>query len=104
MLNPRGVEYYHRLIDALVANGIKPMVTLYHWDLPQALEDEGGWLNESVVQHYQNFADLCFREYGVKVQNKNIPTNTSWAYNTIVVHVMIIKLKNLIGQNMDNFQ
>lgn len=70
MLNPRGVEYYHRLIDALVANGIKPMVTLYHWDLPQALEDEGGWLNESVVQHYQNFADLCFREYGDKVQKK----------------------------------
>lgn len=75
MLNPRGVEYYHRLIDDLVANGIKPMVTLYHWDLPQALEDEGGWLNESVVQHYQNFADLCFREYGEKVQNKNIPSS-----------------------------
>jgi lactase-phlorizin hydrolase len=74
MLNLRGVDYYHRLIDALKAASIEPMVTLYHWDLPQALEDEGGWLNETIVQHFQNYADLCFREYGSKVHHLHIQT------------------------------
>lgn len=72
MLNPRGVDYYHRLIDALKANNIEPMVTLYHWDLPQALEDFGGWLNESTVDHFQNYTDLCFKEYGEKVWFFNV--------------------------------
>lgn len=72
MLNPRGVDYYHRLIDALKANDIEPMVTLYHWDLPQALEDVGGWLNESTVDHFQNYTDLCFKEYGDKVWFFNV--------------------------------
>lgn len=72
MLNPRGVDYYHRLIDALIANNIEPMVTLYHWDLPQALEDVGGWLNESTVDHFHNYTDLCFKEYGDKVWFFNV--------------------------------
>ncbi|XP_061162615.1 uncharacterized protein LOC133171833 [Saccostrea echinata] len=81
MLNQRGVEYYHRLIDALKAAKIEPMVTLYHWDLPQTLEDKGGWLNESIVQHFQNFAELCFKEYGPKVKlwiTFNEPWIISW--------------------------
>lgn len=72
MLNPRGVDYYHRLIDALKDNDIEPMVTLYHWDLPQALEDVGGWLNESTVDHFHNYTDLCFKEYGDKVWFFNV--------------------------------
>ena len=47
-----------------VAAGIKPAVTLYHWDLPQELENRGGWLNRDVVDWFQDYADLCFREFG----------------------------------------
>lgn len=43
--NQRGLDYYQRLVDGLCIRDITPMLTLYHWDLPQALEDEGGWTN-----------------------------------------------------------
>ncbi|XP_061162617.1 lactase/phlorizin hydrolase-like, partial [Saccostrea echinata] len=77
MFNPRGAAYYHRLIDALKASGIKPMVTLYHWDLPQALENEGGWLNKTTVDHFVKYANYCFNEYGSKVKHW-ITFNEPW--------------------------
>ena len=66
--NPAGVQYYHNLIDALVAAGITPMITLYHWDLPNELQKAGGWLVESIVLLFRDYADLCFSEYGDKVR------------------------------------
>ncbi|KAE9593298.1 putative beta-glucosidase [Lupinus albus] len=68
-INREGIKYYHNLIDELLANGIKPFVTLFHWDLPQALEDEyGGFLSSRIVNDFQDYADICFQEYGKKVK------------------------------------
>jgi beta-glucosidase len=65
--NPRGFDYYHRLVDELLANGIQPAVTLYHWDLPQHLEDAGGWPVRDTAMRFADFAEACFRELGDKV-------------------------------------
>ncbi|KAA1380939.1 family 1 glycosylhydrolase [Aeromicrobium fastidiosum] len=66
-LNPEGVDYYNRLIDGLLALGISPNVTLYHWDLPQALEDRGGWANREVVEWFAAYARRAFELFGDRV-------------------------------------
>ena len=67
-INQLGINYYNNLINAMRDADIAPMVTLYHWDLPQALQDIGGWENESVIEHFERYADLCFREFGDRVK------------------------------------
>jgi beta-glucosidase/6-phospho-beta-glucosidase/beta-galactosidase len=68
--NPAGIAFYHRLLDALDAAGIQPHISLYHWDLPQALQDEyGGWLSPRSVEDFAAYADLAFREYGPRVKH-----------------------------------
>jgi len=59
-----GFKFYEDLCAELVAAGIEPVCTLYHWDLPQALEDRGGWLNRSVVEDFRKYAELCFSRLG----------------------------------------
>ncbi|PKA66702.1 Beta-glucosidase 12 [Apostasia shenzhenica] len=67
-VNEEGVKFYNNLINELRDNGIEPYVTLYHWDLPQVLEDEyGGFLSDKVVEDYKNFANLCFSRFGDRV-------------------------------------
>ena len=66
-VNQKGTEYYHKLLNALHDANIEPMVTLYHWDLPQALQDMGGWENEMMANYFAAYADLCFQLYGDKV-------------------------------------
>ncbi|XP_075685341.1 lactase/phlorizin hydrolase-like [Rhinoderma darwinii] len=68
MVNNKGVEYYNRLINGLLANNISPMVTLYHFDLPQALQDLGGWENDTVLEAFHNYADYCFKTFGDRVK------------------------------------
>ncbi|CAH8279666.1 unnamed protein product [Arabidopsis lyrata] len=68
-VNPDGVKYYNSLIDALLAKRIKPYVTLYHWDLPQALEDRyEGWLSREVVDDFERYAFTCFKAFGDRVK------------------------------------
>jgi len=57
--NPAGLDFYDRLTDALLAAGIRPVTTLYHWDLPQPLEDEGGWLNRDIARRFADYAALA---------------------------------------------
>jgi len=77
MHDARGVAHYDRLIDALLERGIEPLVTLYHWDLPQALEDEGGWLNRATVERFAEYAARCFDAYGDRVR-RWITVNEPW--------------------------
>ena len=65
--NPQGIEFYKKLTDELIKNDIKPVATLYHWDLPQILQDEGGWANRKTAEYFVNFADLMFRELDGRV-------------------------------------
>ncbi|KAH9328279.1 hypothetical protein KI387_000387, partial [Taxus chinensis] len=68
-VNEEGIAYYNNLINELIKNGIEPFVTLYHWDLPQALEDEyGGFLSSKVVEDVAVFAEKCFEEFGDRVK------------------------------------
>ncbi|KAM4626992.1 lactase/phlorizin hydrolase-like [Discoglossus pictus] len=67
-VNDKGVEYYNRLINGLVASNITPMVTLYHFDLPQALQDVGGWENDSVLDAFHSYAEFCFQTFGDRVK------------------------------------
>ncbi|TMW63055.1 hypothetical protein Poli38472_005673 [Pythium oligandrum] len=68
--NPAGIAFYHDVIDELRRKNIVPIVTLYHWDLPSALHKElepQGWLNSDIKEHFVEYAELMFREYGSKV-------------------------------------
>lgn len=65
--NQAGFDFYHRLLDELAKHGIEPIVTLYHWDLPQALEDAGGWPERMIVDRFVEYARRTVEEFGDKV-------------------------------------
>ncbi|MBC7290890.1 MAG: beta-glucosidase [Actinotalea sp.] len=65
--NPEGVAFYSRLVDELLAAGIRPVATLYHWDLPQALEDEGGWTVRSTAEAFGQYARVVAEALGDRV-------------------------------------
>ncbi|PQQ01830.1 beta-glucosidase 12 isoform X1 [Prunus yedoensis var. nudiflora] len=69
-VNKEGIKYYNNLINELLRNGLTPFVTLFHWDLPQTLEDEyGGFLSPHIVNHFQDYAELCYKEFGDRVKH-----------------------------------
>ncbi|KAI0659353.1 beta-glucosidase 1A [Cubamyces menziesii] len=84
LINADAIEHYRYFIEALVKNGIKPIATLYHWDLPQTLHDRyGGWLNkEEIVQDYVNYARTCFRYFGDLVKDW-ITHNEPWCVSVL---------------------
>ncbi|WP_225753733.1 GH1 family beta-glucosidase [Actinotalea sp. Marseille-Q4924] len=65
--NPEGLDFYSRLVDELLAAGIRPVATLYHWDLPQALEDEGGWTARSTAEAFAGYARVVAEALGDRV-------------------------------------
>jgi beta-glucosidase len=67
-VNARGLAFYDRLIDALLESEIQPVVTLYHWDLPAALDDRGGWLNPDVAEWFADYATTIFRAFDDRVR------------------------------------
>ncbi|WP_353483444.1 GH1 family beta-glucosidase [Haliscomenobacter sp.] len=77
-VNPAGIDFYNALIDELLLAGIEPWVTLYHWDLPAALEFElHGWLGEGISDAFAEYAELCFQHFGDRVKNW-ITINEAW--------------------------
>ncbi|MBE6653778.1 MAG: glycosyl hydrolase family protein [Ruminococcaceae bacterium] len=84
-LNDKGMDYYKRVIEQLNKNNITPNVTLYHWDLPQVLEDRGGWVNRDSIQWFGEYADKMFRAFGDVVPmwstiNEPIATYVGYAH------------------------
>jgi beta-glucosidase len=77
-----GIAFYNRLIDDLLEAGITPFVTLYHWDLPQALQDMGGWYSRETAQRLADYADIATRAFGDRVKNwatLNEPWTFCWS-------------------------
>ncbi len=67
-VNQAGVDYYNRLIDACLTQGIQPWVTLYHWDLPEVLEQKGGWTNREVLHWFGAYVEICIKKFGDRVR------------------------------------
>jgi beta-glucosidase len=65
--NPAGLDFYSRLVDGMLERGVSPIATLYHWDLPQALEDEGGWVNRDTAYRFEEYARLVGEYLGDRV-------------------------------------
>ncbi|XP_061723170.1 myrosinase 1-like [Cydia pomonella] len=68
-VNQRGVNHYNEFIDELIANGITPFATMYHWDLPQNLQELGGWLNEEIVDWFGDYARILYQNFGDRVKH-----------------------------------
>ncbi|GAA2372883.1 GH1 family beta-glucosidase [Dactylosporangium salmoneum] len=66
-VNQAGLDHYDRVVDTLLEQGIEPMVTLFHWDLPQALEDEGGWFNRDTAHHFADYAQVVLERLADRV-------------------------------------
>ena len=88
-VNEAGLAFYDRLIDELLANGVRPFVTLYHWDLPQALQDKGGWSAPETVEAFGRYADAVARRLGDRVRDwitLNEPEVVAYAGHYVGVH------------------
>ncbi|MEP6803858.1 MAG: GH1 family beta-glucosidase [Flavobacterium sp.] len=68
-VNQAGIDYYNKIIDSLLASGIEPWITLYHWDLPHVLETKGGWTNRESVTWFSDYVAICAQHFGDRVKN-----------------------------------
>ncbi|GAA0357103.1 GH1 family beta-glucosidase [Bacillus horti] len=119
--NEKGVQYYHKLVDELLKHGIEPMCTLYHWDLPQVLQDQGGWDNRETITAFEEYASFMFKEFNGKVKrwltinepwcasflsnyigehapgNQNLQLATDIGHHLMVAHGRAVKLFRELG-------
>jgi len=87
--NPKGLDYYKRLLDELHKANIRPLATMYHWDLPQALEDKGGWPNRDTAGYFADYANILVKALGDRVNNWcifNEPNIFTWLGYGIGIH------------------
>ncbi len=92
--NQPGLDYYSRLVDGMLERGLEPWVTLYHWDLPQVLQDQGGWANRDTVDAFVEYTDVVSRHLGDRIKHwitHNEPWCTAFHGNHEGVHAPGIK-------------
>jgi beta-glucosidase len=77
VVNQRGLDFYRRLVDAMLERGLRPLATLYHWDLPQPLEERGGWVNRETALRFAEYAEVVFDALGDRVGDW-ITQNEPW--------------------------
>lgn len=85
-LNQAGLDFYKRLVDALLEAGIQPTMTLYHWDLPQPLQEKGGWTNRDTADRFADYADVVFSHFGHSVP-RFITLNEPWC-SAVLGHLL----------------
>ena len=76
-VNQKGLDFYSNLVDELLANDIEPLLTLFHWDLPAALDDRGGWLNREIADWFAEYASVMYRALDGRVK-KWVTHNEPW--------------------------
>lgn len=81
-VNEAGLDFYERLVDSLLTASITPFITLYHWDLPQVLQDEGGWSSRSTAEAFVQYADVVSQRLGDRVKNW-ITHNEPWVVSLL---------------------
>ena len=88
-VNQKGLDFYRRLVEGLRERSIEPMLTLYHWDLPQALEDEGGWTSRETSERFAEYAGIVYEAFGDSIEfwiTLNEPWVSSWLGHAYGVH------------------
>lgn len=85
-VNPKGVDFYSRLIDGMLERGIEPWITLYHWDLPMYLEENGGWLSRDTAGAFADYADFMVKTFGGRVKNW-LTHNEMWCSSMLSYHI-----------------
>jgi len=68
-VNEKGIDFYNKMIDTCLELGIEPWAMLYHWDLPQKLDDRGGWTNREIVDWFSEYSDICTRRFGDRIRH-----------------------------------
>ncbi|GCF08404.1 GH1 family beta-glucosidase [Dictyobacter arantiisoli] len=106
-VNQLGLDFYDRLVDALLEAGIEPFATLYHWDLPQALQDElGGWANRETAYAFAEYVDVVTKHFGSRIHNwltLNEPAVTAFEGHEIGIHAPGARDVRLAWQTTHHF-
>ena len=88
-LNQAGLDFYDRLIDGMLERGLKPFATAYHWDLPSALADQGGWMNASIADRFADYCSVLGEKYGdrlASIATLNEPWCIAWLSHAMGIH------------------
>ncbi len=88
-INPEGIDFYDRLVDGMLARGLKPFQTLYHWEMPSALADKGGWANRDTCHRFADFSEAITRRLGDRVASIatiNEPWCVAWLSHFMGIH------------------